>query len=119
MPKIRLGELYDTQIRILFFFFGYTAYTTSPESVHKCWFYSIGLGSTLMIQNSNSNSNEKQCLALSRIGALTGHYFYEKKLKRTYSKKENDESSQFSLDTFINPMAYQTNHPVLIFKLDF
>ncbi|HPM03075.1 MAG TPA: hypothetical protein PK816_13050, partial [Candidatus Cloacimonadota bacterium] len=79
----------------------------------------IGLGSTLMIQNSNSNSNEKQCLALSSIGALTGHYFYEKKLKRTYSKKENDESSQFSLDTFINPMAYQTNHPVLIFKLDF
>jgi hypothetical protein len=91
--------------------YGLTLYTVSGSL--------IGLGSTLMIQNSNSNSNEKQCLALSSIGALTGHYFYEKKLKRTYSKKENDESSQFSLDTFINPMAYQTNHPVLTFKLDF
>lgn len=79
----------------------------------------VGIGLSLLGQNED-HSYIKSNMLLSTLGAHAGYYLYKRSLTRnTTYKSEKKSKSKLSMDSYINPMAYNSNQPILNLSIKF
>jgi hypothetical protein len=78
----------------------------------------IGYGTSLLFQSENKD-NHKLNMVLSSAGSIAGYYFYDRKIENSLTGSNKEKDSKFSLDTSINPMAFNTKNSILNFRVNF
>ena len=78
----------------------------------------VGFGTSLLFQPNNKD-NRKLNLVLISAGSLAGYYSYDRKIGNKLTEEKKDKDKKFSLNTSINPIAFNTKDTILNFRLNF